>query len=68
MAECEFIAKCPIFEKCQTGVIKGVFGIKYCKGSSLEDCERRKLKKAGKDVPPSLLPNGEHLGSIPGSC
>jgi hypothetical protein len=61
MAECEFLTKCPIFEKCQTGVIKGVFSIRYCKGNELEKCERRKLKKTGKEVPIDLLPNGEHL-------
>ena len=61
MAECEFIAKCPVFEKCKTGIIKAAFGTKYCKGNQMENCERRKLKYAGKEVPPSLLPNGETL-------
>lgn len=61
MSECEFTPKCPVFEKCQTGVIKAVFSIKYCKGFQLDECERRKLKKAGKEVPPNLLPNGEFL-------
>lgn len=64
MTECEFIAKCPVFEKCKTGVIKGVFGRLYCQGTKLEDCERRKLKKAGKEVPVTLLPNGEHMESL----
>ena len=68
MAECEFIEKCPVFEKCKTGVIKGVFGTRYCKGQELENCERRKLKKAGKEVPLTLLPNGEHLESLKDKC
>lgn len=36
MAGFEFLAKCPVFEKCQMGVIKEVFNIKYCRGSRLE--------------------------------
>jgi len=64
MTECEFIEKCPIFQKCQTGMIEGVFGVRYCKGSQLENCERRKLKKDGKEVPLNLLPNGKHLTTV----
>lgn len=67
MADCEYIANCPVFEKCRTGVIKNVFNIKYCRGSELENCARRILKKAGKEVPLSLLPNGEHLESLKSS-
>ena len=61
MAECEYLDKCPVFEKSTTGVIKGVFAVMYCKGGKLEECERRKLKKADKDVPDNLLPSGDHL-------
>ncbi|MFA5519423.1 MAG: hypothetical protein WDA74_09220 [Spirochaetota bacterium] len=64
MTQCEFIENCPVFEKCHTGVIKGIFHIKYCKGSELENCARRILRNAGKEVPISLLPNGEHLESL----
>ncbi len=64
MTECEFLATCPVFAKCTTGAIKEVFNIKYCKGSQLENCERRKLKKAGSEVPATLLPNGKHLASL----
>jgi hypothetical protein len=61
MADCEFVEKCPIFEKSKTGIIKAAFGTKYCKGSSMEECARRKLKHAGQEVPEKLLPNGEYM-------
>ena len=63
MPDCEFLQKCPVFEKCTTGVIKGVFARLYCQGSKLEECERRRLKMNGAEVPPSLLPNGEHINT-----
>ena len=59
MQECEFIEKCPVFQKCRTGALEKVFSVRYCKGSQLENCERRKLKKTGQEVPPDLLPNGK---------
>jgi len=61
MNECQFLSGCPVFKKCQTGLIKDIFTRKYCKGSLLEECERRKLKLSGSNVPETLLPNGEHL-------
>ncbi len=64
MNSCEYLEKCPVFEKCQTGFIKKVFAIKYCQGSELANCERRKLKSAGMAVPLTLLPNGEHMESL----
>ncbi len=64
MAECEYLNKCPVFEKCQSGVLKSVFVTMYCKGSKLEDCARRKLKKAGKEVPLCLLPDGKIMESL----
>ena len=61
MADCEYLTTCPIFEKSESKVIEGVFASMYCKGSRMELCERRKLKKMGKEVPETLLPNGKHL-------
>lgn len=59
MAECEFIAKCPVFEKCTTGALKNVFITNYCKGYKMEKCARRVLKLSGKEIPENLLPNGD---------
>ncbi len=64
MGDCEYLAKCPIFAKFYTEGLKNIFIGSYCKGTKQEDCARKKLKKTGQEVPPTLLPNGEHLGSL----
>jgi hypothetical protein len=56
---CEFLKTCPIFEKSKMGAVTGAFIFLYCEGPKMADCERRKLKKEGQEVPLSLLPNGE---------
>jgi hypothetical protein len=60
MTECEYFPSCPVFKTIHTQVIKGVFAIKYCRGSELEQCRRREIALAGKEAPLDLLPNGEH--------
>ena len=64
MVDCEYLEKCPIFARFKVEGAKNVWIEFYCKGSRQEECARKKLKKEGKEVPQSLLPNGTHLGSI----
>jgi len=61
MANCEFLEKCPIFQKCQAGLLDKIFIRYYCEGYKLELCARRILKKSGKEVPATLLPSGENI-------
>lgn len=61
---CEFLEKCPIFERTKKGILDKVFITLYCEGPQLEKCERRILKKNGKDVPLVLLPTGEYYDSL----
>ena len=62
MANCPNIAKCPIFEKTKTGAIKSVF-LSYCE-KKYDKCARYQLKLEGKEVPVTLLPNGDHLATL----
>lgn len=60
MGECVYLNSCPMFERLRFDATKQIFISQYCKGD-YEKCERKKLRDAGKEVPPTLLPNGEHL-------
>lgn len=61
VTECEFTAMCPLFAKFELEGLSNFWIAFYCKGDRKEECERRKLRKAGKEVPITLLPNGTHL-------
>lgn len=61
---CEFYEICPIFKKSDAGRIKGVYVFLFCKGSRRDDCERRKMKLRGEDVPLTLLPTGDYMMSL----
>ncbi len=63
MADCEFLEKCPIFNRFRSEGIANVWIGKYCKGSNA-DCERRKLRESGGQVPVTMLPNGSYLSSL----
>ena len=57
---CTFLPNCPVWDKFQTN--SKFFWIKqYCEGPKQENCARRELATKGKDVPASLLPNGDLL-------
>jgi len=58
---CEYFRDCPIFEKFSLESTKNVYIILYCKGSKMEECARRKLRKEGKEVPLNLLPDGSTM-------
>ena len=55
---CPYFSECPIFERFSTETSKYIS--QYCKGD-FEECERKKRKEAGQQVPPSLLPDGSSL-------
>ena len=59
--ECEFLMACPIFQKFSLQSTKNVYVTTYCKGSRLDDCERRKLRRAGREAPLTLLPDGSQM-------
>ena len=60
---CPFLEKCPIFEKIKGGFLDKLLSTNYCQGE-FEKCERKKLKNAGKEVPKTLLPNGDVLDHL----
>ena len=59
--ECEYLSKCPIFGKFRAEGNRNVWISFYCTGPKQEECERKKLKKTGAQVPTNLLPNGKVL-------
>lgn len=59
-AECPNLEKCPMFKYFQTDFLKKTFISIYCR-DRFSDCERKKLKDAGKVVPENLLPDGQYL-------
>jgi len=61
MNDCEYLDKCPIFALFKSEGAKNVWISFYCQGSRQEECARKLLKKDGKEVPRTLLPNGSYL-------
>jgi hypothetical protein len=61
MVDCEYLDKCPVFARFKVEGAKNIWIEFFCRGSRQSECERRKLQKLGKEVPPTLLPNGTHL-------
>jgi hypothetical protein len=64
MVDCEYLDKCPIFARFKVEGAKNIWIEFYCRGSRQNECARKKLKKQGQEVPPTLLPNGTRLGSL----
>jgi len=64
MVDCEYLGTCPIFEKFKVEGAKNIWIEFFCRGSRQDECARKKLKKQGQEVPPTLLPNGTHLPSL----
>lgn len=60
---CEFLEKCPIFEKFSSEGLANFWIGKYCQGKP-EKCERKKLRLSNQDVPKTMLPNGTHLTTL----
>ena len=57
---CEFAEKCPMYFHIAESDFKELLTMtkEYCFSENYENCERYKLRKAGKDVPKELYPNG----------
>lgn len=62
--DCPYLDACPIFAKFSSEGMANIWIGGYCKKKEGGDCERKNLKDAGKEVPITLLPNGEHLQSL----
>ena len=60
MSDCEFMGNCPIFAKFQTEGLKNYWVNNFCRHGS-ENCQRKKFRLNGQEVPSTLLPNGSHL-------
>jgi len=60
MATCERSQGCPIYNYFRTDALKNYYIRSYCDGN-YDLCERLKLRKAGKPIPDSLLPDGKEL-------
>jgi len=53
--KCQYIDGCPIAKYFgQTGW--SVFASRYCRDGKFDECKRYKLRTAGKQVPPHVLP------------
>jgi len=67
METCQFVSKCPIFNKFRNEVVKDFWVNSYCRRDAGAHCARKKLRDAGKgpgEVPITLLPNGMHLAEF----
>jgi len=61
MSECEFLEKCPIFQKYKDEWIPEDWIVsKYCKGRH-DKCKRKEIRLTGAVPSPSMLPNGTFL-------
>jgi hypothetical protein len=62
---CENIKKCPMYMHFQIGTFEDFLNITklYCLSEKRDQCVRYKLKKAGKEVPKDLLPDGKKIKS-----
>jgi len=62
--DCPYLDDCPIFAKFSSEGLANIWISGYCKKDGGRNCERKKLRDAGKEVPITLLPNGTHLASL----
>ena len=63
-SDCPYLEACPIFSRFRNESLGEVWIMYFCKGGQADECERRKLKEAGREVPLTLLPNGKHLPEL----
>lgn len=64
MQDCEYLDKCPIFAKFKIEDLKNYWIFMYCKGAKQDECSRKVLRKQGKEVPQTMLPNGQLLEAL----
>ena len=64
MADCEFLENCPIFAKFKIEDLKNYWIFTYCKGTKQEECARKVLRNHEKEVPKTMLPNGQLLAAL----
>jgi hypothetical protein len=62
--ECELLQQCGFFKKYQAKQEAAcqVFIMLYCRGSKMNECERKKFRTSyGAPPPDNMLPNGQEL-------
>ncbi|MEW6171937.1 MAG: hypothetical protein AB1510_02545 [Bacillota bacterium] len=61
MATCEFIEKCPIYNKFKTEMLKNIYIRNYCT-KDFSKCRRYQVRQStGQKPPDDLLPDGQKL-------
>ena len=65
---CDFVEHCAVmFDRFQDPESKKFWGGRYCFFEGGRDCRRREMMQGGtspEDVPPTLLPSGDHLPTL----
>lgn len=60
---CQFTSKCPIYNNIKTEMLRNMYRSKYCEKGG-DNCQRKSLRLAGKEVPAELLPDGKTLSKF----
>ena len=61
---CPKVSKCPLYPRFSLKGALQIWQDRYCNSPTQHQrCERYIRSNAGEAVPPTLLPNGEHLGT-----
>lgn len=63
-AKCDRMTSCELFPAITKPGFLRVWQINYCE-ADFERCERLKLSRSGRPVPPTMLPNGKSLTFVP---
>lgn len=62
--QCEFLDECPIFLRFHSKKSVSLWIKMYCQGPRINQCQRRRMKIEGFEVPITLLPNGKELVTL----
>jgi hypothetical protein len=65
LRNCDYMGTCPIFDQFRQEGIRNFWIRLYCQGTRQSMCQRKRIKKAGRQVPEGLLPNGKFLQLCP---
>lgn len=67
-SNCPHMENCELYGHFASNAMLAIWKTRYCEAdaSRYERCERFRLSASGHPVPPTLLPNGEHI-KIPGT-
>jgi hypothetical protein len=64
---CPHMESCELYGHFASNAMLAIWKTRYCEAEAdrFERCERHRLSSLAKPVPPTLLPNGEHI-ELPG--